>query len=368
MSIPMLDLSREIEMLWPELNHALHDVLHSGCFILGKKGQKFESEICKYLGVPHAIGVNSGTDALVMALKAADVGHGDEVITTAFTFFATAEAISQVGARPIFVDIDPQTYAIDPGKIEEVVTPRTRALLPVHLFGHSADMEAIGRIAKKHDLKVIEDVAQAFGGKFGNKFVGTFGDVATFSFYPTKNLGTYGDGGLVVTPSEKIAERVRMLRNHGARVKYYHEFLGYNSRLDEIHAAILLVKLPHVAKANQGRRLAAKHYQTLLKDIGEIVLPTESPGVEHVYHQYTIRVLGNRRDAVREYLTQQGVATMVYYPEPIHKSVPYASSGFSLPHTEEAAAQVLSLPMWPDIPHSIQEKISLTLKNALAHR
>ncbi|MEW6663394.1 MAG: DegT/DnrJ/EryC1/StrS family aminotransferase [Bacillota bacterium] len=364
--IPVLDLKPEIEFLWDDLMSAIQGVLKSGQFIMGPNVKAFEEEAAAYLGVKHAVGVNSGTDALVIGLRAAGIGPGDEVITTPFTFFATAEAVSLVGATPVFVDIDPKTFNIDPNLIEPAITPRTRAILPVHLYGQAADMDPIMELAAKHNLKVIEDTAQAFGGEYKGKKLGTIGDVGCFSFFPSKNLGAYGDGGLIATNDDQIAETARMLRVHGSRKKYYNETIGYNSRLDELQAAILRVKLPHIDAWNDARRQAARRYNDLLKDVPSIFIPYEDPNTKHVYHQYTIRVLDGKRGVVQQRLADQGIGTMVYYPVPVHKLPVYAESNFSLPAAENAAAEVLSLPIWPDIPHEIQVCVVQALAGALA--
>ncbi|MGB9859043.1 MAG: DegT/DnrJ/EryC1/StrS family aminotransferase [Moorellaceae bacterium] len=364
--IPLLDLTPEIEALWEELLNAIQGVLKSGQFILGPNVKAFEQEVAQYLGVKHAIGVNSGTDALVIALRALGIGPGDEVITTPFTFFATAEAISQVGATPIFVDIDPKTFNINPELIEPAITPRTKAILPVHLYGQAADMDPIMELAEKYNLKVIEDTAQAFGGEYKGRKLGTIGYAGCFSFFPSKNLGAFGDGGLIVTNDDEIAEVARMLRVHGAKKKkYYNEMIGYNSRLDEIQAAILRVKLPHIDEWNEARRQAAKRYNELLKDVPGIVTPYEAPYAKHVYHQYTIRVTVGKRDKVKQFLADQGIGTMVYYPVPVHKLPVYAQNVVTLPEAEKAAVAVLSLPLWPGIGKGVQVKLAEALEAAL---
>ncbi|WP_337844909.1 DegT/DnrJ/EryC1/StrS family aminotransferase [Thermus sp.] len=343
----MLDLRPEVNELWGELQGAIARVLRSGQFILGPEVEAFEAEVACYLGVKHAIGVNSGTDALVIALRALGIGPGDEVITTPFTFFATAEAISLVGATPVFVDIDPRAYNLNPELIEPAITPRTRAILPVHLYGQAADMNPILALAEKYGLKVLEDVAQAFGGEYKGRKLGTLGHAGAFSFFPSKNLGAYGDGGLIATNDDEVAERARMLRAHGSKRKYYNEVLGYNSRLDALQAAILRVKLPYVDRWNEARRQVARAYHELLGDIPGLLLPYEAPYAKHVYHQYTVRVLGGRRDEVRMRLREMGIETMVYYPTPLHKLPVYTYLGYSLPEAEKIASEVLSLPMSP---------------------
>jgi dTDP-4-amino-4,6-dideoxygalactose transaminase len=361
LNIPVLDLSPEIDLPWDELQDAIQGVLRSGHFIMGLNVKAFEEEIAKYLGVKHAIGLNSGTDALFLALRALGIGPGDEVITTAFTFFATAEAVSHVGATPVFVDIDPKTYNIDADLIEAAITPRTKAIIPVHLFGQMADMGKIMAIANKHGLKVVEDVAQAMGASFNGKKAGTVGDVGTFSFFPTKNLGAYGDGGLLATNDDQVAEMVRKLRAHGSLKKYYNEVVGYNSRLDEMQAAILRVKLKRLDDWNEGRRQVAERYGELLQDVPGIVVPAVDSGAFHVYHQYTVRVLGDR-DEVQRQLAEQGIGTMVYYPVPVHKLPVYAGTAVSLPRAEAAVAEVLSLPIWPQMDLQTQKKVVRSLE------
>jgi len=357
--IPVYDPLPEVEFLWPELEEAFRRVMRSGQYILGPEVEALEKEVATYLGVKHAIGVNSGTDALVIALRALGVGPGDEVITTPFTFFATAEAVSLVGATPVFVDIDPRTFNINPDLIPSAITPRTKAILPVHLYGLPAEMDPILEIARSHGLKVLEDCAQAFGATYRGKKVGTLGDAGAFSFFPTKNLGGYGDGGLIATNSDEVAERARMLRAHGSRRKYYNEAVGYNSRLDALQAALLRVKLPRVDAWNEARRQVAVRYNELLSDIPGLVLPEVSPG--HAFHQYTVRIPG-RRDRVAEALAREGVGTMVYYPVPLHRLPVYAHMGVALPEAERAAREVLSLPIGPHLNPSSQEGVSEALK------
>jgi dTDP-4-amino-4,6-dideoxygalactose transaminase len=357
MTIPVLDLGPEIEALWPELQEAIAKVLRSGQFIMGPEVKKFEEEVAEYLGVPYAIGLNSGTDALFIALKALGIGPGDEVITTPFTFFATAEAISHVGATPVFVDIDPVTFNLDPTRLETVITSRTRAIIPVHLFGQACEMDVINATAAAHGLQVIEDVAQAFGGEYKGKKLGTIGAIGTFSFFPSKNLGAFGDGGLLVTHDAKIAQTARMLRSHGSMKKYHNEIVGYNSRLDELQAAILRVKLPYIEQSNGGRRAVAELYDQLLSDVPGVITPTATFGTRHVYHQYTIRLEGGRRDRVQRLLAEAGVGTMVYYPVPVHRLPVYYGQFGSIPQAEKAASEVLSLPIWPQMDQQKQRFI-----------
>jgi len=347
--LPIYDPRPEIEALWDEIHEAMDRVLRSGRFILGPEVEAFEKEVAAHLGVNYAVGVNSGTDALIIALRSLGIGPGDEVITTPFTFFATAEAISMVGARPVFVDIDPVTFNLDPALIPPAITPRTKAILPVHLYGHAADMDPILEIARTHGLKVIEDVAQAFGGRYKGRELGSLGNAAAFSFFPTKNLGGLGDGGLIATNDPEVAEKARMLRAHGARKKYYNEMLGYNSRLDALQAAVLRVKLKVVDEWNVRRREVAALYNKALAGIERLLLPSEQPYAYHVYHQYTVRVLAGHRDAVRQRLSHAGIGTMVYYPLPVHRLPMYAQPEGSFRQAEQAVREVLSLPMSPGL-------------------
>ncbi len=359
--IPLLDLAPQIEALWPELSAAIERVVRSGHFIMGPNVGAFEQEIAEYLGVSHAIGVNSGTDALIIALRAAGVGAGDEVITSPFSFFATAEAISQVGARPVFVDIDPASYNLDPELASEAVTEKTRALVPIHLFGQAADMDPLLALAQEHGLAVVEDAAQALGAEYKSRKLGGLGTAGALSFFPSKPLGAFGDGGLIATDDDEVAMHARMLRVHGARTKYYNEAIGYNSRLDELQAAILRVKLPHLDEWNEGRRAAAARYTELLAGVEGVVAPSEQPYGRHVYHQYTIRVADGRRETVQHGLRDAGISTMLYYPVPIHLLPAYAGQYGPLPIAEQAAREVLSLPLWPEITAEIQMRVVETL-------
>jgi dTDP-4-amino-4,6-dideoxygalactose transaminase len=345
--IPCLDLAPEIELLWNDLQAAIGRVLRSSQFVLGPEVRAFEEEAAGFLGVRHAIGCNSGTDALVIALRALGVGPGDEVITTPFSFFATAEAVSLVGAQPVFVDIEPATFNIDPARIAAAITGRTRAILPVHLFGHAAAMEPILEIARRHGLAVLEDVAQAFGGRHRGRPLGSLGAAAACSFYPTKNLGAFGDAGLVATNDDRIAAAARKLRTHGTERRDGNETIGYNSRLDELQAALLRVKLPHVDEWNAQRQRAAETYRRLLADVAGVVAPRVEEYAEHVFNQYTVRITAGDRDRVARELNEAGIGTMVYYSEPIHRLPVYARQAVALPVAEQAAREVLSLPISP---------------------
>jgi dTDP-4-amino-4,6-dideoxygalactose transaminase len=348
MSIPMVDLKTQLAGIRAEIEAAIRSVLDSTQFILGPSVQALEKETAAYLGVKHAIGVASGTDALHLALRAAGIGAGDEVITTPFTFIATAEAISYLGAKPVFVDIDPDTFNIDVRRIEAAITPRTRALLPVHLFGQPAEMGPLLDICRRHHLKLIEDCAQSFGADYAGRKTGSFGEFGCFSFFPSKNLGGYGDGGLITTNDDELAAEVRVLRNHGSRERYCHSMIGYNSRLDELQAAILRVKLGHIEEYNRLRRENAHHYSRLLRH-PQLCTPVEREGGTHVYHQYTILV--SERDSIQKALQEAGIASAVYYPIPLHRQEVYRTShgDVSLPVAEEMAQRVLSLPIFPEL-------------------
>jgi dTDP-4-amino-4,6-dideoxygalactose transaminase len=348
----MLDLSEQYSELREEVLKTLDEVMSSSRFILGDNVKKLEADVAEYSNVAHGIGCGNGSDAIHISLQAAGVGAGDEVITTPFTFFATGGAIARAGATPVYVDIDPITFNIDPSEIEKAITDKTKAIIPVHLYGQMADMTRIAEIAKKHNLVVIEDAAQAIGSKHNGKSVGELGTTATYSFFPTKNLGAYGDGGMIVTNDDEIAENCRVIRVHGSKPKYYHHVLGYNSRLDELQAAVLNVKFPHLDKWGQLRRERAETYTSLLKEmVGEhVTTPVEVEGNYHVFHQYTIRV--EKRDELQEFLKEQGVATMIYYPLPLHVQPVFKDLGYKegdFPVADKAAKEALSLPMFPEL-------------------
>ena len=348
-NIPILDLQPQIQAHWDEFNAAFQRVMRSGQFILGPEEKAFEQECAAYLGVKHAIGLNSGTDALYIALRALGIGPGDEVITTPFTFFATAEAISHVGATPVFVDIEEDSFNLNPDLIEAAITPRTKAIIPVHLFGRPCDMDRILAIAEKHGLKIVEDCAQSFGATWKGKQTGSMGAFGCFSFFPTKNLSAFGDGGMLTTHDDALAAEARMLRAHGSRKKYHNEAVGYNSRLDELQAAMLRVKLPHIEEWNTQRRAVAQGYHDQLSGDPALALPKIVDG--HVFHQFTVRVKADRRGEVQAALAQAGIGTMVYYPLPIHHLKLYLESHAATccPVAEQAAKEVLSLPIWPEM-------------------
>lgn len=349
MTIPVLDLRAQYHAHREEIDAAILDVVESGRFVLGPNVRALEEEIAEYVGCQHGVGVASGTDALRLALAALGIGPGDEVITTPFTFVATASTISRAGAVPVFVDIDARTFNLVPGQVEKAITRKTKAIMPVHLFGQPAEMGPIMEIARRHGLKVIEDAAQAIGAEENGQRVGSFGDVGCFSFYPTKNLGAYGDGGMVTTNDPDLAEKIDVLRRQGSKRKYHNEMLGFNSRLDEIQAALLRVKFQYLEDWTAERRRVARRYSELLAPT-EVETPYERPNVRHVYHQYTVRA--PRRDELRAYLQEQGIGTMIYYPVPLHRLELYTGLDYpvdGLPASETAAQQVLSLPMYPEL-------------------
>jgi dTDP-4-amino-4,6-dideoxygalactose transaminase len=348
--VPQLDLSAQYAAIGAEIRTAVERVLASQQFVLGREGAAFEQEIAQLCGVAHGIGVASGTDALILALRACGVQAGDEVLIPPFTFVATGSAVSALGAKPVFVDIRPDTYNLDPSALARRLTPRTRAIVPVHLYGLACDMDPILKFARTHNLRVIEDNAQSIGATYRGKPTGSLGDAACLSFYPTKNLGAYGDAGMVVTNSDETAARLKTLRNHGQAAKYVSSEPGWNSRLDEIQAAILRVKLRHLTDWQRARQEHAAAYTKLLLGIPGVAPPLVPEGYEHVFHQYTIRV--ERRDALVQLLNERKIGSSVYYPVPLHLQPLYASLGHKagdFPHAEHAAQEVLSLPMFPEL-------------------
>ncbi len=352
MKVPMLDLSEQYLTLKEEILMKLDEVMSSSQFILGSHVKQVEDDIAKLSKTKHGIGVGNGSDAIHIALQAAGISEGDEVITTAFTFFATAGAIARANAIPVFVDIDPITYNIDTTKIEAAITDKTKAILPVHLYGQMADMDLIMNIANKHNLYVIEDAAQAIGSMYKGKQVGEMSSAATYSFFPTKNLGAYGDGGMLVSNLDNLAEKARVIRVHGSKPKYHHHVLGYNSRLDEMQAAILTVKLPYLSTWSEKRREHAAHYTKQLNNLvgKSVVTPIEIEGNYHVFHQYTLRV--EKRDELQIFLKEQGITTMIYYPIPLHLQPVFKNLAYKvgdLPESEKAAEEALSLPMFPEL-------------------
>ena len=371
MPIPLLDLRAQYQSIKPELDAAIQRVLESGQFILGPEVEAFEREMAAYCGAAHAVGVASGTDALELSLRAYGVGPGDEVITTAFSFFATAEAILAVGALPVFIDIEPVTYNLDPSQLTGAVTKRTKAILPVHLFGHPCDIETVTAFARARHLKVVEDCAQAIGAEVRGKRVGTFGDAAAFSFYPTKNLGGYGDGGMVITNDPQIAEQVRLLRAHGSRERYRHPTLGTNSRLDELQAAILRVKLRHLDQWNEARRALAARYHELIaaQCASQVTPPQERPSCRHVYHLYAVR--SPIRDQLAHALAEESIATQICYPGsmPSQPALAGAPSSRGIwPCADEVAKTILALPLYPELTAEQQRRVinglSMPVKSA----
>jgi len=352
--VPLTDLAGLHSSIRSEIDAAIQRVVSSGGYILGPEVESFEQSMAAYCGVPHAVGVASGTDALELALMACGVGAGDEVITTPFTFIATVESIVKCGATPVFVDIDPVTWNIDVSLLEGRIGPRTRAILPVHLYGHACDMTRLMGIARAHKLKVVEDCAQALGARWNGAVVGTFGDAGCLSFFPSKVLGALGDGGMVITGSADVAERVRILRNHGARTKYYHLINGFNSRLDALQAAVLQVKLRHLNDWLRARKALAACYADGLRSVPGIVTPEVQVGADHVFNYYTVRVQGGktRREALAQELKARGVSSAVYYPVSLHLQQVYRNLGHqpgSFVESERAQDEVLSLPMCPFI-------------------
>ena len=366
--IPPFDVSQQYQQIGDRLNQAALDVLASGQYIGGQTVSQFESEFAKYIGSSHGIACNSGTDALYLALRALDIGEGDEVITSPFTFFASAETVSMAGAKPVFVDIEAHSFNMNLDLLEAAITDRTKAIMPVHLFGRSVHMSKLMAIAKKHNLYVIEDCAQATGATSNGEKVGNIGDIGCFSFYPTKNLGGCGDGGMMTTNDPAIDKKLRILREHGSPQRYYHEYIGMNSRLDCLQAALLQVKLPYLDKWNTQRREISDRYTALLKDahIPNLVTPHHCPG--SVWNQYSICIGDGKRNEVQTQLREQNIITMIYYPLPLHLQSVYAHLGHhkgDFPVTEDICDRVLSLPMFPELSIEQQERVVSTLKDIL---
>lgn len=362
LSIPVLDLKAQYASIREEVREAVDSVLDSQTFILGSHVRSLEEEIANYCGSRFAVGVASGTDALILGLRACGIGPGDEVIVPSFTFIATADAVSLLGAIPVFADIQPDTFNLDPDSVASKITSRTRAVIPVHLYGQPANMDPLMELASHHGLKIIEDNAQALGATYRGKKTAGIGDLGCISFFPSKNLGAYGDGGMVVTDSEELFRRLQSLRSHGSRKKYFSEEQGWNSRLDELQAAILRVKLKYLDTWNEARKRNAGTYDSLLRNIPEVITPTVTQWGSHVFHQYTIRV--SVRDQLQKELAAQGVSTMVYYPQPIHLQPIFRHLGYKegdLPETERACREVLSLPMYPELTISQMEYIAQAL-------
>jgi dTDP-4-amino-4,6-dideoxygalactose transaminase len=362
--VPFVDLRAQHQELGTAIAAAVQDVIGRGDFVLGAAVERFETAFAAYIGSRHAIGVGTGLAAIELALRAHGIGPGDEVITAANTFIATVLAIEAVGARPVLVDADPRSYAIDPAGIAAAVTPRTRAIVPVHLYGQPADMDAVLAIARRHHLVVVEDAAQAHGARYKGMRAGRFGHAAAFSFYPAKNLGACGDGGMIVTDDDAVAEKARMLRNYGQKVKYHHATMGTNSRLDTLQAAILGIKLPHLDGWNEARRRHARAYGERLSDV--VSTPATSPDAEHVYHLYVIETAN--REAVQRQMRAAGIETGIHYPIPVHLQEASAHLGYragQFPVTEAAASRILSLPMFPELTGAQIDHVAATLGAAM---
>lgn len=367
MKVPVLDLKAQYQTIKDEIQAAINSVLENQHFILGPEVKALEAEVAAYCGTKYAVGVASGTDALILGLKACGIGPGDEVIVPSFTFIATADAVSMLGAKPVFADIQAGTFNIDPESVERQITPHTRAIIPVHLYGQAADMDPIMSLARKHDLKVLEDTAQAIGATYKGRRVASIGDIGCISFFPSKNLGGYGDGGMVVTNSEPLYRHLMSLRAHGSIKKYFSEEQGWNSRLDELQAAILRVKLRHLDSWSKQRREVASLYDGLLGNLKNVITPARNGFGDHVFHQYTIRV--PRRDQVQKRLGELGVTTMVYYPTPIHMQPIYAGMNLhegDFPVTEQACKEALSLPIFPELTSEQSLYVSEALAQTLA--
>ncbi len=372
MDVKMVDLKGQYAKIKPEIDSIIQEVLDSSAFIKGPFVKRFKENLESYLGVNYVVPCGNGTDALQLALMALDLEPGSEIITTSFTFVATVEVISLMGLVPVFVDIDPKTFNLDPDKIESAITEKTKCIIPVHLFGQAADMEPIMAIAKRYNLKVIEDTAQAIGCRYGidgsQPFCGTIADIGTFSFFPSKNLGCYGDGGAVCTNDESLAERINLYANHGSSKKYHYDSVGINSRLDGIQAAILDVKLRHLEEYTTARIEAADRYDQLLSEVEEIAIPHRDMKSNHVFHQYTIKVLNGSRDSLKKHLGEAGIPTGVYYPSAIHNQAVYAQyhkGKAPLSITDELCTTVLSLPMHTELDWEMQKFITDKVKNSL---
>ena len=363
-SIPMVDLKAQYATLRGELEPAMAQAMAATQYILGPNVQAFEREAAEYLGVRHALGCASGTDALHLALAGLGIGPGDEVITTPFTFIATAEAIRYVDATPVFVDVDPHTFNLDPAAVERAITERTRAIIPVHLFGQPADMDTLNRMACDRGLLVVEDCAQSFGATIAGRQTGSLGAAGAFSFFPSKNLGGFGDGGLVTTHDDAVAEQIRSLRNHGQTARYHHPQIGYNSRLDELQAVVLRHKLPHIDHYNAERRRVADRYNAGLADLA-VETPFRRDGAMHVFHQYT--ALSDQRDTIMQALKDGSIASAIYYPVPLHRQPAFADAEVpdSLPVAESLAERCLSLPVYPELTDTMIDRICAMIRDAV---
>ena len=363
MAVPLLDLNRQNAALHAELTAAFERVLRSGHFILGSEVEAFEREAAQFLGAKHAIAISSGTDAILVALMALELGPGDEVICPSFTFFATAGCIARVGATPVFADVHADSFNLDAADVARRITPRTKAIMPVHLFGQSADMEPLLALAKQHKLAIIEDAAQALSARHRGRACGTFAEFGTYSFFPSKNLGGFGDGGLVVAQRDALAEKIRLLRTHGAKPKYYHQRIGGNFRLDALQCALLRVKLPHLPAYSAARQRNAAFYTQKLSKLPGVVLPTPAAHNDHIWNQYTLRVGGaGRRDALKQHLTAGGIGNEVYYPLALHQQACFAHlPRIALPVTEQLASEVISIPIFPELTETERTTVAETL-------
>src|SRR5450755_936694 len=368
MQIPLVDLQAQYRTIKHEIMASFENVLEDMQLFLGPQCQAFEQEFATFCECRYGVGLSSGTDALVLALRACGIGPGDEVITVANTFIATVEAIALVGATPVFIDIDPDTHTLDWRQLDNVVTSRTRALLPVHLYGHPVEMQPLMDFAQRHGLRVIEDTSQAHGATYRGQRVGSLGDIGCFSLYYSKNLGAYGEAGICVTGDSQLAERLRLLRDHGSRIRYQHEVMGTNGRLDELQAAVLQVKLPHLEQWNEARRTLAQLYDEQLRDVVETV-PVVRPWAQHVYYVYVVQV--PERDQFRQLLQQKGISTGIHYPLPVHLQPASASYGYKrgmLPVTEAAAERIVSLPMYPEMTQEQCEYVIQAVKSSVTSR
>ncbi len=365
MKVPLLDLTRQYEMLKDRIEPKILEVAQSGKYIMGPYVKEFEEKAAKYIGVKHAIGVASGTDALLLSLEAFGVKAGDEVITTPFSFFATSEVIANLGAKPVFVDVDPDTMNIDPELIEAKITEKTKAIIPVHIFGASADMDPIMKIAEKHDLKVCEDACQAIGTEYKGNKTGTLGHTGGFSFFPSKNLGAFGDGGLVTTNDDELAELIGVLQKHGSFIRYQNDILGHNSRLDGMQAAILNIKLDHLDDWNNARRANAAYYREVFDATdGLIVVQDEADYTRHTYHQFTVKIENGKRDLIHEKLKELGIGNAIYYTIPLHLQKAHDDLGYKtgdMPVTEDLCSKVISLPIFPELREDEREHVAKTV-------
>lgn len=370
-SVPLLDIGRENSQLELEIVAAMTQVAKSGRFVMGPECQQLEQRVANLCNTKHALGCASGSEALLLSCMAANIGPGDEVIVPSFTFFATASAVWRLGAKPVFVDIEPESFNMDPESVVAALSPRTKAIIAVHLFGQAADMQTLQEIATEHELVVIEDAAQAIGASFDGHKVGSIGDVGCFSFYPTKNLGGFGDGGMLTTNSDEFADKLKLLRVHGMEPRYYHEVVGVNSRLDTLQAAVLNIKLPHLDEWSAARAANAALYRELFEQaaVPGIVVPTAQPRRQHVWNQFTVRIQNGLRDQLRQYLASKHVGTEIYYPVPLHQQRCFADlkQPIALPETERAAEEVLSLPIFPNLTAAELETVVYHTAEFLSH-